>query len=218
MSRTTVRVPPIQSEITVAIAYLGWSVRQLADYAALVGQPIGEAFLEDALLEPWPTFRAKADPARVDRLIWVLGGLGIGLQDGVFGVVPYLHTRLPSPSNTASIAAVIMGLTANYPKAPLRLAVQAPSAGDSNITAALLLYTGDRYFLCDNPAMDPGELANLLYANCLDRLLVSERRICSVSSLSVEAAVRTLLDIDFRPALQVSRGRVTELLLGRDCT
>ena len=39
MSNTPVRVPQIKSEIAVAIAYLDWSLRQLADYSALIGQP-----------------------------------------------------------------------------------------------------------------------------------------------------------------------------------
>ena len=93
VSNTPIRVPQIKSEIPVAIAYLGWSLRQLADYSALIGQPIGEHFLEDALEEPWPDFRSKADPVRVENLTRVLGGLG----DGVGG---QLSEGAPSPSDS----------------------------------------------------------------------------------------------------------------------
>lgn len=107
MSNTPVRVPQIRSEIAVAIAYLGWSLRQLADYSALIGQPIGEHFLEDALEESWPDFRSKADPVRVENLTRVLGGLGVGLQDDVFGVVPRLYTRMPAAHGIGPVGAVM---------------------------------------------------------------------------------------------------------------
>ena len=154
MSNTPIRVPQIKSEIPVAIAYLGWSLRQLADYSALIGQPIGEHFLEDALEEPWPDFRSKADPVRVENLTRVLGGLGIGLQDGVFGVVPRLYTRMPAAQGISPVGAV-MGFVANYPKAHLRLAIQDPAPGDDVPAAALLINPGNRFILCDSPELEP---------------------------------------------------------------
>ena len=196
MSNTPIRVPQIKSEIAVAIAYLGWSLRQLADYSALIGQPIGEHFLEDALEESWPDFRSKADPVRVENLTRVLGGLGIGLQDGVFGVVPRLYTRMPAAHGLSPVGAV-MGLVANYPKAHLRLAIQDPAPGDDAPAAALLI--------------------NHLYANCLDRLWVAEYRIRSLASLSFEDAIPRLLKaVEFRSALHLSRGRVIDLLRAED--
>lgn len=88
MSNTPVRVPQIKSEIAVAIAYLGWSLRQLADYSALIGQPIGEHFLEDALEEPWPDFRSKADPVRVENLTRVLKWTALGCRTMCSGLCP----------------------------------------------------------------------------------------------------------------------------------
>jgi len=216
VSNTPIRVPQIKSEIAVAIAYLGWSLRQLADYSALIGQPIGEHFLEDALEEPWPDFRSKADPVRVENLTRVLGGLGIGLQDGVFGVVPSLYTRMPAAHGISPVGAV-MGLVANYPKAHLRLAIQDPAPGDGAPAAALLINPGNRFILCDSPELEPVELINQLYANCLDRLWVAEYRIRSLASLSFEDAIPRLLKaVEFRSALHLSRGRVIDLLREED--
>ena len=92
-------------EIAVAIAFLGWNLRQLVEYAELIGLPIGELFLEDALEEPWPEFRSKADPIRVENLTRLLGGLGVGLRDDVFGVIRHLQARVTFSQGNGPIGA-----------------------------------------------------------------------------------------------------------------
>lgn len=211
MSQSPFRVPQIKSEIAVAIAFLGWTLRQLAEYAELIGLPIGELFLEDSLEEPWVDFRSKADPIRVENLARVLGGLGVGLKDDVFGVVRHLHTRVPVSHGISPVGA-LMALVANYPKAQLRLALQQPSSGDSVPAAALLINPGNRFLLCDHLEIDPVELISQLYANCLDRLLVADYRINSLASLTCEVAISRLLTMEFRSALHLSKTRVIDLI------
>ncbi len=211
MPNPAIRVPQIKSEIAVAIAFIGWPLRQLADYASLIGEPIGENFLEDALAEPWPEFRKKSDPTRVENLIRVLNGLGVGLQDGVFGVVVRNFTRIPAPIHLSPVAGV-MTLVANYPEAQLSLAIQEVAPGDTAPAAALLINPGNRYFLFDYPYCDPAELINLLYANCLGRLSVAITRVPSVAAMSYEDAIPAFRQNDFRSALAISKSRVTDLL------
>lgn len=215
MSQPPVRVPQIKSEIAVAIAFLGWTLRQLAEYAELIGLPIGEHFLEDSLDEPWPEFRSKADPIRVENLTRVLGGLGVGLQDDVFGVIRHLHTRVPVSHGISPVGA-LMALVANYPKAHLRLALQKPAAGDSAPAAALLINTGNRFLLCDHPELDPLELIGQLYANCLDRLWVADYRILPLAPLTCEVAISRLVKGEYRSALHLSKARVIDLLNQED--
>ena len=211
MSQPPVRVPQIKSEIAVAIAFLGWTLRQLAEYAELIGLPIGDHFLEDALEEPWPDYRSKADPIRVENLNRVHGGLGAGLQDDVFGVVRHLHTRVPVSHGISPVEA-LMALVANYPKAHLRLALQQPAPGDAAPAAALLINPGNRFLLCDHLELDPVELIGQLYANCLDRLWVADYRISSLASLTCEVAISRMVKMDFRSALHLSKARVLDLL------
>lgn len=212
MSNTPVRVPQIRSEIAVAIAYLGWSMRQIAEFSALIGWPISEHFLEDALAEPWGDFRSKSDPVRTENLIRVLNRLGIELRDEVFGVVPRIYTRMTVLDGISSAGAV-MALVANYPKAHLRLAIQEPAADYLGRYAALLINTGNRYIVCDDPDLDPSDLINYLYANCLDRLWVADYVIRPTNS-SADDTVQKLLKNEFRSAMHLSRGRVAELLRG----
>lgn len=215
MSHVPVRVPQIKSEIAVAIAFLDWSLRQLADYCAVIGLPIGENFLEDALDETWADYRSKSDPIRVENLTRVLGGLGVGLADDVFGIVRHIYTRGPSAGGP-SAAVPVMALVANYPKAHLRLAIQDPAPGETAPAAALLINPGNRFLLCDHSDIDPSELINYLYANCLERLSVADSRIRSLASLSAEDAIRRLTNIDYRLARHLSRVRVADLLRCED--
>lgn len=213
MSKSSVRVPKINSEIVVALAYLGWSTRQLVDYAAELGLPIGETFIEGALAEPWPAFCSKADPVRVENLNAALASLGLGLQDNVFGIIIAQYTRLPAAQ--CSEVTAVMALLANLPEAHLRLVIQAPTPASDRPTAALLVNTGDRYLLCDSPALEPGELINQLYASCLARLSVADYNVKSTVQLSVEDAVSLLVNrVDYRWAQSISRERVAQLLTG----
>ena len=90
-----------------------YSLRQLVEYAELIGLPIGELFLEDALEEPWPEFRSKADPIRVENLTRLLGGLGVGLRDDVFGVIRHLQARVTFSQGNRPIGA-LMALAAAH--------------------------------------------------------------------------------------------------------
>lgn len=216
MSQSSVRVPQIKSEIAVAIAFLGWNLRQLVEYAELIGLPIGELFLEDALEEPWPEFRSKADPIRVENLTRLLGGLGVGLRDDVFGVIRHLQARVTFSQGNRPIGA-LMALAANYSQAPLRLALQHPAPGDAGPTAALLINPGNRFLLCDHLELDSVELISKLYANCLNRLWVADYRISSLASLTCEVATSRLLKMEFRSALHLSKARVIDLLNLENC-
>lgn len=213
MNQKSSRVPHIRSEIAVALAFLGWSMRQLMDYSVLMGYPVSERFLEDALVDNWVDFRTKGDSCavEVEHLTWVLASLGIGLRDDVFGIVRINETRIPQ-TNGASQTTLLLALAGNYPEANLRLAIQEPSSGEASPVPALLVDLGNRFLLCDHMKIEAADLVGGLYANCLARLSVAESRIPSLSALAEKDAVTHLLHTTYRAALHLSKARVLSLL------
>ena len=214
MSKSAMRIPAIHSEITVALAYAGWSPKQLLDYACLYGFPITEAFLADAMGERWFAFRKKADPVQADNLIRVLASIGIALEERVFGIVPLTYAGMaPASGSTTSVA--VMALVSNYPRAQLRLAIQDPGRGkhQTGRSVALLINTGSQYLFCELPTTEASALIAELYAACLTRLEVCEHRLPAMDELSFSDAACAMLQYHYRTARFLSRSRLLDVLL-----
>jgi len=205
------RIPAIRSEIAIAIAFLGLSIRQLAEFSALVGHPVSERFLEESLDTPWPAYRSKADPVQIDNLVHILGSLGVGLQDGVFGIVRASEIRIPVSLYLNPVSA-LLSLAQNCPDGHVRLAIQEPKPGSFLPRPAFLLNTGNQFLLSDNANFDASEFVSGLFANCLGRLWVSETRVPCLAALPVDQAVARLQQTEMRSALNLSKTRVLELL------
>ncbi len=210
-TNTFARVPAIRSEIAVALSFIRWPLKAFVEFCGLVGRPVTEKFLDDALDRPWREFRASADPILVENLKEVLASLGAHLEDNVFGIVRSLDTRI-SHTFGGDQATMLLALATHYPEAHIRVAFQIQDSLDASPAPAVLINTGDRFLLWDHGDIDCEALIDGLYANCLHRLTIGRSQIRVVHRIAPTEAVRRLTDhTEYITAQNLPKSRALEL-------
>ncbi len=215
-------VPQIDSEIQIALALLQWTPRQLAEFTEVLGAPVAAGVIEEAMTVPIDRFGLSAQPGVLAAIKQAFACLGLRFSTTVFGVVRQTATvRVPLIDSCSSMAAVVGHLFKSIPKAQVSIAVQRPGGRRQMprfISLVMETPFGSR-LLFDTPApaaSDAEEILALAYATDLTRVCVATACIDRTAVMEPDAAAAAVLSSELRPAANVPRSRMLELLGGAD--
>lgn len=215
-------VPQIDSEIQIALALLQWTPRQFADFTEALGQPVPVGVIEEAMTIPVDRFSLSAPPNTLDSMRQAFACVGLGFANNVFGVVLQNWTvRVPVAAPCPSMAGVVGHLFKCIPKAQVTIAIQRPGGlRQMPRSISLIMETpfGNR-LLFDTPPpakSDPEELLALAYATDLTRVSVATACLDRTAVMAPDDAAAAILTSELRPAANVPRSRMLELLGGSD--
>lgn len=215
-------VPQIDSEIQIALALLQWTPRQFAEFTEVLGTPVAAGVIDEALTVPIGRFGVSAQPGTLDAIKQAFACLGLGFSATVFGVIRQTSAvRVPVTEPCPSMAAVVGHLFKSIPKAQVSIAVQRPG-GKRQMprTISVVMETPfGNHLLFDTPApaaTDAEEILTLAYATDLTRVCVATACLDRTAAMEPDAAAAAILSSELKPAANVPRSRMLELLGGAD--
>ena len=213
-------VPQIDSEIQIALALLQWTPKQFADFSEVLGWPVAVGVIEDALAISLDRFNVSAQPGVQESIRAAFSCLGLAFANNVFGVILHNYAvRMPVATPCPSMAGVVGHLFKCIPKAQVTIAIQRPG-GLRKMPRSLSLVMETpfgNHLLFDTPPpaeSDPEEILTLAYATDLTRVSVATTCIERTAVMEPDDAVAVILSSDLKPAANVPRSRMLELLGG----
>lgn len=212
-------VPQIDSEIQVALALLQWTPRQFSEYADSIGYRVPLGAMEEALSMPLSRFSASAKPGVVENIAQAFASLGLGFSSRVFGVVIHGKTvRVPTVDSCLPISVVIGHLLKCVPKAVVTIAIQCVGQAPRSPAILMELPFGTHLLFdaLETTDADHEEILAVAYATDLMRVRVATSCIEQTAAMLPAKAASTILAAELKPAANVPRSRMIDLLRGAE--